>query len=64
MLFSSENGLLVGGLLQRQGRKRIKELALANANAAKRPVYLAEVTRLLDGLVRAKQLPLLDSTLT
>jgi hypothetical protein len=35
-----------------------------NAKAAKRPIYLAEVTRELDALVRAKHLPLLDFTLT
>jgi hypothetical protein len=45
LLFSSENGLFVGGLPERQGRKRIKWLALANPNAAKRPVYPEEVTR-------------------
>jgi hypothetical protein len=45
LLFSSENDLFVCGLLERQGRKQVKWSALANANAAKRPVYLAEVTR-------------------
>jgi hypothetical protein len=42
LLFSSEHDLLVGGLLERQSSKWIKSSALANAKAAKRPIYLAE----------------------